>query len=43
VAGFEDIARRLTENGRVPGMAMAIVHDGHVLSARLWRHRRQPS
>lgn len=34
VAGFEDIARRLTENGRVPGMAMAIVHDGHVLSAR---------
>ena len=34
VAGFEAIARHLTDNGRVPGMAMAIVHDGQVLSAR---------
>lgn len=31
---FEAIAQQLVANQRVPGLAMAIVHDGHVLSAR---------
>lgn len=30
---FEAMARQLTTGGRVPGMAMAIVHDGRVVSA----------
>lgn len=31
---FEAMAQELVANQRVPGMAMAIVHDGRVLSAR---------
>jgi beta-lactamase class C len=31
---FEAMARELVANQRVPGLAMAIVHDGKVLSAR---------
>lgn len=31
---FEAMAQQLVANQRVPGMAMAIVHDGRVLSAR---------
>ena len=34
VADFENIAALLTAGERVPGMAMAIVQDGRVLSAR---------
>lgn len=34
VAAFEDMAEALTEGQRVPGMAMAIVQNGRVLSAR---------
>lgn len=34
VAGFETMAQQLTVGQRVPGMAMAIVHNGRVLSAR---------
>ncbi|MFT4198121.1 MAG: serine hydrolase domain-containing protein [Pseudoxanthomonas sp.] len=34
VADFEALAQDLTVGERVPGLAMAIVHDGQVLSAR---------
>lgn len=34
VASFETMAQQLTVGQRVPGMAMAIVHNGKVLSAR---------
>jgi beta-lactamase class C len=34
VRTFEAMARELVANQRVPGLAMAIVHDGKVLSAR---------
>lgn len=34
VARFEAIAETLVANGRIPGMAMAIVKDGRILSAR---------
>lgn len=34
VASFERMAQQLTVGQRVPGMAMAIVHNGRVLSAR---------
>ncbi|MCF7222548.1 beta-lactamase family protein [Lysobacter sp. TLK-CK17T] len=34
VARFEAMARHLAADNRVPGLAMAIVHDGKVLSAR---------
>ncbi len=34
VAKFEAMAQALVANQRVPGMAMAIVHEGRVLSAR---------
>ena len=34
VAAFEEMARALTDGQRVPGMAMAIVQNGRVLSAR---------
>ena len=34
VAAFEDMAKALTVGQRVPGMAMAIVQNGRVLSAR---------
>lgn len=33
-ASFEAMAEQLVQGHRVPGMAMAIVHDGRVLSAR---------
>lgn len=34
VAGFEAMAEQLTVGQRIPGLSMAIVHDGRVLSAR---------
>ncbi|WP_374554978.1 serine hydrolase domain-containing protein [Thermomonas sp.] len=34
IARFEAIAETLVANGRIPGMAMAIVKDGRILSAR---------
>lgn len=34
VRQFENMAQELVANQRVPGLAMAIVHDGRVLSAR---------
>ena len=34
VQRFESMAQALVANQRVPGMAMAIVKDGHILSAR---------
>ena len=34
IARFEAMAQAMVANGRVPGMAMAIVKDGRVLSAR---------
>ncbi len=34
VAAFESMAEQLTAGQRVPGMAMAIVHGGRVISAR---------
>lgn len=34
IARFESIAEALVEGGRIPGLAMAIVKDGKVLSAR---------
>lgn len=34
VRAFETMAEHLTVGQRVPGLAMAIVHNGHVLSAR---------
>ena len=34
VAMFEAMAQQIVANQRVPGLAMAIVHDGKVLSAR---------
>ncbi len=43
VANIESMAQQLTYGERVPGMAVAIVQGGRILSARLWRHRRQQS
>lgn len=34
IARFEAIAEALVANGRIPGLAMAIVKDGRILSAR---------
>lgn len=34
VASFERLAADLVAQGKVPGMAMAIVHDGQIVSAR---------
>jgi beta-lactamase class C len=34
VAQFEAMAQQLTYGNRVPGLSMAIVHDGRVISAR---------